>query len=389
MGTLDPVSWDALVPPGSRAVSHGYLTAWEESELTGRRSRPVVAGPPATTSAPQRSAGAPLVAACAGYWYDLDVLGTRVPAAAPVLRIARRVWPRLMVARTYELGSPAPLTNPFLVAEGQDRAPALRALVEAALEEGRRERAQFMIVQNLTSLDGPAARQLLEMGFAAVPMLPTLVVDLPHRSFDEYLGAMRSQYRRRARQALDRSTHLRFEHRDRFADLAEELSRLWRCVYARAREVKHEILTPGYFRAVSELDGASVLLGRRPDGSIATFALLLDDRPWLAFLHCGFEADAGPGEGAYFRLLYEIVRIGIEGGYAQVDLGMTTAEPKLDVGAVPIPLFALIRHRTPIAHRAIRALAAFRKPQDVKPRRVFKQPPRSAAELVKQRQLIG
>lgn len=377
LSSVGAADWDALVPPGSRAVSHEYLTAWENSDLPRRRSRPVVAYEPAANRP---------VAACAGYSYDIDLLGTRVPAAAGLLRMGRRLWPKLLMARTYELGSPAPLTNPFLVADGWDRAAAVGALVEAALAEAERDRAQFMIVQNLPSLDVPAARQLTALGFSPLRIMPTVVVDLPYRSFDEYLAAMRSQYRRRARQAFDRSAHLRFEHLDQFADLAPELSRLW---HERAGELKHETLTPGYFRAVSGLDDASVLLARRPDGSIAAFALLLADRPWLAFLHCGFTAEAASGEGAYFRLLYEIVRLGIEGGYQQVDLGMTTVEPKLDVGGVPVPLFALIRHRRPTMHRAIRTLAALRRPERRPPRRVFKQDPPPAAELVARRQLLG
>lgn len=133
---------------------------------------------------------------------------------------------------------------------------------------------------------------------------------------------------------------------------------------------------------------SSVLLLRRPDGSIASFGLLLDDRPWLSFLQCGFEAPAGRDEGAYFRLPYEMVRLAIESSHAQVDLGLTTLAPKLDVGGVPIPMYAWLRHRNPLFQRALPAVAQGPLgPERIEPRRVFREPPPTAADIVRSRGL--
>lgn len=372
--------WDRLLSPGSGALSHALLQAWEACELPGLRSRPLLA----FDTDPSRP-----VAAVPGYFYDLDILGTRVPAAGRPLDALRKVWPRLMKVKAFELGNPTPLTNPFMVHQSASRPECVRVLVKAAVKEAERGRAQFMLVQNLTSLEGPAASELLPRGFAGVPIFPTAVVDLPYHSFDEYLGSMRAQYRRRARQAFRRSDDLSAERVYDFAGMADELARLWRLIYDRATEVRREVLTSEYFRAVSKVDETSVLLLRRPDRSIASFGLLLDDRPWLSFLQCGFDAEAARSEGAYFRLLYEIVRQGIEGGYEQVDLGVTTLAPKLDVGAVPIPLFALVKHRNQLIQRIVRMAAEGPlSPDEAEPRHVFKEAPPTAAELVARRSLI-
>jgi predicted N-acyltransferase len=378
--SIPAAEWDALLTPASGALCHDYLIAWEKSELTGLRSCPTIA---------YAEGGAQPVAACPGYFYELDILGVRFPAMASVLETVRKLWPKLLYARTYELGSPTPLTNPFLTADPGLRPMAVKALIGAALEEGDRSDAQFVLVQNFTSRNGPAGEQLRELGFVAVPMLPTAVVDLRYDSFEDYLGSMRAQYRRRARQALKRSQDLTVEHRDSFAELADELAHLWRLIYQRAGEVKREILTPEFFRAASDVESTSVVLTRRADGSIASFALLLADRPYLTFLHTGFDESAGRSEGAYFRLLYEIVRLGIEGGYEQVELGMTTLEPKLDVGAIPVPLFAWLKHSNPLIQRSLSVLAnRLMTPDGFEPRRVFKEPPSDAGELVARRGLL-
>jgi hypothetical protein len=370
--------WDRLVAPGSVPLKHAFLSAWEHSELPGLRSRPVIVC---------RPGGSSPVGACPGYFYDLDLATVRLPQLAGALGPVRRLWPRFGYARTYEVGSPTPLVNPFLVGEEGLRGEIVPVLVEAALAEGREGEAQFILVQNFTAREGPAAEALGSRGFVAVPGPPSAVLPLAYDTFEAYLAAMRAQYRRRAQKTLERSAHLRVERLDRFEHLADELARLWRCIYVRAREVRREILTPAFFRGVSRLEEAVVLLTRRPDDSIASFALLIDDRPWLSFIQCGFEAGARE-EGAYFRLLLEIVRLGIEGGYEQVDLGITTLQPKLDVGAVPVPLWAWLRHR----HASVQAVMAqiadrFLEPRAAAPRRVFKDPPASAEEIVGQRRL--
>ncbi len=377
LGDVPAPEWDALVPPGNSPLKHGYLSAWERVELAGLCSRPVLAYEPQTTTP---------VAACPGYFYDLDVPSVRSPRAGAVAQALRRVWPRLLFVRTYELGSPTPFTNPFLVAAGRPRAEAIEVLMQAAMSEARDGGAQFVLVQNFASSSVPAAGVLPELGFARIPIPPTAVVGLGYDSFDSYLAAMRAQYRRRAKQTFRLSRGLTVEHVRDFGHLAHELARLWRAVFQRATEVKREILTPEFFRAVSNLEDTSALMTRREDGSVASFALLLHEHPWLSFLHCGFEADAGRREGAYFRLLYEIVRVAINGGYEQVDMGMTTLEPKLDVGAVPIPLFAWVKHRNALVQRIILALGRgpMRSP-DLQPRNVFKAGASSAEEIVTRR----
>ncbi|HET9720945.1 MAG TPA: GNAT family N-acetyltransferase [Solirubrobacteraceae bacterium] len=371
--------WDALITPGSGALRHGFLRAWEQAELRGLRSRAVLAF--------AEGSRVP-VAACPGYLYDLDVPTTRAPQLVPAINQIRRLWPNFLYARTYELGSPTPLTNPFLVADQRLRSAAMLKLIDAGVRAAADEEAEFMLVQNFVSLGGAAGEELNRRNFAPVPIPHTAVVPVPYSSFEEYLGSMRAQYRRRAQQTLKRSKALQIEHLRDFADEADELARLWYAIYQRAREVRREILPQAFFQGVSSLPEASVLLARRPDGSIAAFALLLDDDHTISFVQCGFEEEARD-EGAYFRLLYEIVRLGIESGFEQVDLGITTLKPKLDVGAVPLPQWAWLKHRNPLLQRAIRVMARGPlSPPDVSARHVFKEPQPTPVEIARVHGLV-
>lgn len=361
----DPHAWNRICAAGQGPVRHDYVCAWENARLPGLVSRPLLA----------HDEEGSLVAAAPAYFYELDMGGVQSNLVASLLQKVRWVMPRLLVSHVFEIGSPTPLVPPFLRDPEAPPHAAVATVVEAGLEEAEAGGAEMVIVQSFARAESGSAETdvLTETGFSQVPIPQTVVVDLPFGDFDEYLGAMRSQYRRRARKTLEASSHLHVEHVADFGGEAHELARLWRLVYERADELKREILGVPYFRAVAELDYVSVLALRRDDGSLASYALLLDDRPRLHFLYTGFPERVGREEAAYFRLLYEIVRFGIEQGYTSVNLGLTTLEPKLDVGGVPVPLYGWIRHRNPLLQRAFTRLAQGPfAPDPVEPRRVFK-----------------
>lgn len=369
LSSLDQVPesrWNRLVPPRQGGLSSGFLRAWERAELSGRVARPIVV---------RTSGGRQLLAATAAYHYELDLAAASMPVAPHVLKLIRRGWPRLMKARVYELGAPVARHDPFLLAPGVEASSVAQQVVGAAVREADAAGAAMTIVQDFVAEGGAFDQALCSHGFSRVITLPSFVLELKYASFADYLGAMRSKYRRRCRCVLRDSSHLTAELIDGFGSLAEDMARLWRLVYDRARETKREVLGPAFFRAAAELGPLKALVLWRSDGSIAGFALLMEDGDWLHFLHCGFAEPAARREAAYLRLLLEIVRVGIDGGFRAVHLGCTTAEPKLDVGAVPVSLAAWLRHRHPLLQKLFVAGGNGRfAPPPVQPRRVFAAP---------------
>jgi hypothetical protein len=333
---VDAAAWDRLVPPGSGGLRHGFLRAWERCELPGLRSRPLVMPAPD---------GQGLLAAAAAYVYDLDLAAVHQLGSRRLLGAVRRASPQFMIARVVELGSPVAGIDPLLVRQGADVRSAADAIVDAALYVAQATDAGFTVVQDQITTGGALAEALSARGFAPLRTLPAAVLEHDYRSFEEYVANLRSKYRGRTQRIVRRSQHLRVERTDDFAALAPEFAALWRLVYERASETKREILGERFFRAAAALPEVAALVLRRPDRSIAAFGLVLEDAPRLHFLQCGFAVDAGRREASYLRLVLEVVRAGIDGGFRRIELGCTTLGPKLDVGAVVTPLQAWIRHR--------------------------------------------
>jgi hypothetical protein len=333
-----PAGWDALLGPGQGVVGADFLRACTGT-LPGLRWRPLVA----------RGGGA-------------------LSGGAPAFLHAVRLLPGLR-ARVLELGPPC-CPGPGLLARDPGVAGELLAAIDAQV--GRD--VDLIAVRDVAGAGGDVAEDLHARGFALLTMRDTFVVDTGFASFDAYLGAMRAPYRRRAAQLLARPLRARVV--DRFGDRAGELARLVGLTTARSRDSRAEIVDAAVIRAWSECARTAALL-IDDGGALLSAGLLVDDPPVLHFLRCGFDERVGRDSGAYLRLLYELVRHAIARGCRYLDLGVTSAEPKLRIGARPLALAVYGRHRNPLAQAALRARGRRLRAEPIEIRHVFRdeQPP--------------
>jgi hypothetical protein len=90
----------------------------------------------------------------------------------------------------------------------------------------------------------------------------------------------------------------------------------------------------------------------------------------------GFDETIGRDTGVYPRLLYELIRLAAAEGCEHVDLGLTSADPKLRSGAQPVPLRVWARHRNPVVQRLLgAAIPRMSDGPAALDRNVFREPP--------------
>jgi hypothetical protein len=357
-------AWDAWVPEGQLSLSHGFLQCARLVEMEGFQLAPLAL----TADAGHR------VGIAISFRNTIDAADLGRLPATKLVRLLRRIAPRFLKYDAIEVGIPAAQGLPLRAA-----VPALEAATagaEWALATAERRRAPLVIVRDIDETAAPAATAALErLGFQRWPIPAGFALPLAFDSFSHYQANLRSPYRRRLTRCLDETRALTASAESEFAALAPELATLWLSVFDRADRYKRVVLPPAFFRAASALVTSRALLLRRSDGSIAAFALLLVDGPVLRF-HCtGFKREAAFEEGVYFRLLYEIVRYGIESGCKAVDLGITAGDAKTTIGAVPTYRHAWLWLRS----RWLRRLAALvttpsARTQPIVQRNVFRNP---------------
>lgn len=190
-------------------------------------------------------------------------------------------------------------------------------------------------------------------GFARGRTCPRCVLDIRWPTFDAYMAALRSGYRRRYRQALARSAGLKMYFLEDNRDFDERLYALYEEVFANSR-YQMEKLSLEFFRG--EAFRIFVLADANgPQG----FVQLLPNGSELIFEFVGFNHADNHKYDTYIRMLLEIVRYGIENGYSTIDFGQTADEAKLKLGCRYEMLYALVHHSNRLINRLLHFSARF------------------------------
>ncbi|MFC1671790.1 GNAT family N-acetyltransferase [Planctomycetota bacterium] len=344
---LEKQEWDEIVETNRLICTHAYIEAIERSRINDCRFfYPVV-----------YDEGR--IAAHATVYSirtELDTFARGVLKKS--VEAVRRVWEGFLVLRSLECGSPVALGNTMSFARGVDRAKVFTLIREAVERLAGELGLRVILFRDFYDDETGFYDHLTEFGYRRVRNLPGTRIEIRWKSFEEYLGSMRSHYRRKAEKqlALFSGSGLSVEVVRDFSRYADDLERLWVCAYERATEYRRERLTAGFFANVDAVLGeqSAVLLLKKDDRPVGFSLLLLDERTLIP-LFCGLDYQYNEQYGVYFNLLHRVVQFGIEEGMSDIDFGITTIEPKKQLGAEVVTLNMYMKHRNPLFNRIVPA----------------------------------
>ncbi|WP_319560398.1 aminotransferase class I/II-fold pyridoxal phosphate-dependent enzyme [Marispirochaeta sp.] len=177
--------------------------------------------------------------------------------------------------------------------------------------------------------------------FAYIPVegFPLAQLDLPWDSFDGYLGALKSKRRNDLKKRMGKLTaNPRIEIRiiSDYAWLAEDMARLWTQVAKKNNGYSHEKLTPHWFRMMAKhLSDRSHVLAFFLDGRLVAFGLnLVGDEEFFGMAE-GLDYELRDEYALYANCFLESIRIACSLGKKRINLGITTYDFKMSLGAVP------------------------------------------------------
>ncbi len=179
-------------------------------------------------------------------------------------------------------------------------------------------------------------------GFATGWTCPKCILRLRWDSFEGYVSSLRSDYRNRLKKVFARSGQLKIRFIDNRTEFGEELYALYLNVLGRSK-TKIETLSRAYFQGeffkvfVAELDGRAV-----------GFVQLLENGKELIFEFVGLDYRFNSDHQVYHRMLYEIIRYGIENRFESIDFGQTADDTKLKLGCEYTYLYAWLHHSNPV-----------------------------------------
>ena len=190
-------------------------------------------------------------------------------------------------------------------------------------------------------------------GFAKGLTCPKCILTNRFSSFEEYLSCLRSNYRRRYKQALKKSQELTLTYLEDNRDFTKEMYNCYLQVYNKSR-MQIEKLPIEFFRG-----NLFKIFTLSKGDKVVGFCQLLENGSELIFEFVGVDYAYNAQYDTYHRILLEIVRYGIENGFKSIDFGQTADESKLKLGSEYTFLYAYLHHSNWIKNKINQLLGRF------------------------------
>jgi len=199
--------------------------------------------------------------------------------------------------------------------------------------------------------------------------LSTFIFENKFSSFNEYLDALRSHYRRRINKALNHRNNIvirKFNPKN----FNENHYKLYLSIMDRIKNPL-ETLPIKYF---TDYEAELYEFVDKKSKDIIGFIQLKEMEDKLCFLFGGFRREDNFKYDIYYNMLLKIIEIGIEKQVNYIEFGQTAEECKMKIGCKEIPKYLYVHHSNPILNCVIQLLVPFfsYKPYNIE-HHVFKQ----------------
>jgi predicted N-acyltransferase len=243
----------------------------------------------------------------------------------------------------------------------------LSALVEEMTGICRDEKIKFMCVKEFYGDRVQTMDRLVEYGFFRAPSLPYVRMPLHWSGFEDYLNALRHTYRRQIKNGLKKMSSaspgpvLILGKRDVCS--ARQFFELYREVMEHAG-VQLEILNQSFFEHlfIKMHDHIEILVFQR-GSEVLGAALLCPVGKTLTFLLVGLDYSKRDDYDVYFNLIYGIIKIALERGCSELNLGQTSYYIKQRIGGTCIPAYFYLKSLSPPVHSCLKILRKFLFPE--------------------------
>lgn len=181
-------------------------------------------------------------------------------------------------------------------------------------------------------------------GMTVGETLPTCVFENRFETAEDYLRALRSQYRRRIKLAAKACRGIEVRPAD---GGMSDVYRLYLNTYQKS-DYKLERLEKGFFEGVN-----AQILGFWEGGTLRGFVLLRKDGDRLIFMLCGMDY-AYKTADLYYFMLYNIIQYAVANRCAVIDFGQTSEQTKLKFGARLEPRYFYAHHTNKLLNLLVR-----------------------------------
>jgi len=181
--------------------------------------------------------------------------------------------------------------------------------------------------------------------------LSTFIFDNKYSSFDEYLNALRSPYRRRINKALCHRSSMVIRKLSK-ENFNENHYKLYKSIMDRTKNPL-ETLNIDFF---TDFEAELYEFIDIKTNDVIAFIQVKEIKDKLYFLFGGFKKEDVETYDIFYNMLLEIVELGIEKHVKSIEFGQTAEESKLKIGCKETYKYLYIHHSNPVLNFVIQLL---------------------------------
>lgn len=249
-------------------------------------------------------------------------------------------------------------TQSLLLKEG------LEVLKNQCKKEG--EHISLLLIKDL---DAPRKNELhpnLGKDFKEFSIQPKMILDIRKEwtTFEDYLAAMTSKYRVRAKRAFKKGKGI--EKRELNVESIQvflpRIDKLYKCI-AEGAGFNVVTLDGEYFLNFKRhFPEKFRLYGYFLEGEMIAFYTTFRNQEELEAHFLGFANETNRNYQVYLNILYDLIKQGIEVKAAYINFARTALEIKSSVGAAPVDLFYLGKHTNVLKNTLFTPILAYFNP---------------------------
>lgn len=184
---------------------------------------------------------------------------------------------------------------------------------------------------------------------------PNMILNLKESwvGFNDYLDAFSTKYRTRAKSARKKSEGIEKQELqlDEIRKYHKEINILYQNVAENA-PFNTFFLAENHFEKMKEnLDQNFKVFGYFLNGKLTGFYTLILNNDDIDTYFLGYNKELQKEKQLYLNMLLDIVRFGIDHRFRRIIFGRTALEIKSTIGAEPVDIFGLIRHKNGLLNR--------------------------------------
>lgn len=265
------------------------------------------------------------------------------------------------------------------IKDGQDKKEVIRQIAKAVVEFSNTNAQNSVDAFMLKDFEKESlyiTDELYEEGYNSFKVEPNMMLCLDEdwNTFDDYLAALKTKFRVKARKALKLSSHLRVEEIkvENLDELLPKMTKLYKTVSNKASFNLGNFDLQTYKSLKENLGEDYILKIYWLEDEVVGFLSGIINKNSLDAHFVGIDYKYNRDYAVYQRMLYDYISLGVNKKVKTINFGRTASEIKSSVGAVPQDLTIYLRHKKSIPNSILKLFLKRIQPSEFNQKLPFK-----------------